>query len=108
MNTSKSSLENIVLTKQEQTLFKRFKNGQHIALQRDEAKCIWRFGLIEEHLEWDGSVQLPWDGTFKISDKGKHYLQFQQEKRKRKQIEWIRYIITTAIAVAAFIKSFFF
>lgn len=30
------------------------------------------------------------------------------EQRSRKIIEWVRYSITTAIALAAFIKSFFF
>lgn len=108
MNITKANFEDIVLTPHEKQLFKQFKNGKIIMISRDDAFCIRRFGLIEEHLVWVGSEQLPWDGTFVISDKGKHYLQYLKAARRKIQTDWIRYIITTAIAIAAFIKSFFF
>ncbi len=39
---------------------------------------------------------------------GRRYAEDYLEKRNAKIAEWVRYIITTAIALAAFIKSFFF
>ena len=39
---------------------------------------------------------------------GKKYVEDYFEKRNGKIVEWVRYSITTAIALAAFIKSFFF
>lgn len=43
-----------------------------------------------------------------INKSGITYPADTAERVREKRIEWIRYIITTAIAVAAFIKSFFF
>lgn len=43
-----------------------------------------------------------------ITFEGKIVLESEAKISKAKRNEWIRYTITTAIAVAAFIKSFFF
>ena len=47
-------------------------------------------------------------GVYAISDKARAVLQEGDRISREKAAEWIRYIITTAIALAAFIKSFFF
>lgn len=39
---------------------------------------------------------------------GKCYFEREADKSREKRVENIRYIITTSIALAAFIKSFFF
>ncbi len=43
-----------------------------------------------------------------LTNSGKCYFETKADRLDEKRVEWIRYIITTAIAVAAFIKSFFF
>ena len=43
-----------------------------------------------------------------ITFKGKAALESENKVSKEKRNEWIRYWITTAIALAAFVKSFFF
>lgn len=43
-----------------------------------------------------------------LTDEGKCYFERKADRSREKRIEWIRYIITTLIALAAFIKSFFF
>ena len=45
---------------------------------------------------------------FVISQRGKAELSRIGKGRKKEIYDWIRYGITTAIAIAAFIKSFFF
>lgn len=43
-----------------------------------------------------------------LTDAGKCYFEKKSDITREKVVEWVRYCITTAIAVAAFIKSFFF
>ncbi len=43
-----------------------------------------------------------------LTDVGKHYFETNMDLTHEKRVEWIRYIITTGIAVSAFVKSFFF
>lgn len=45
-------------------------------------------------------------GVYSISDKGRAELQERDEVSKEKAIEWVRYGITTAIAVIALIRTF--
>ena len=47
-------------------------------------------------------------GSYTISDAGLFALEKSSRADKRERVENLRYWITTAIAVAAFIKSFFF
>ncbi|GAC42779.1 hypothetical protein [Paenibacillus popilliae] len=48
------------------------------------------------------------DTPLEITFEGKIVLESEHKLSKAKRNEWIRYIITTTIATAAFIKSFFF
>ncbi len=50
-------------------------------------------------------THLPMDGKFQITAKGKIYLEGVSKKKKSQRLEWIRYGITTLIAVAALINS---
>lgn len=47
-------------------------------------------------------------GFIVCNQKGKIYIESIQSTHYKNIIEWVRYIITTSIALAAFIKSFFF
>ena len=40
-----------------------------------------------------------------LTDKGRHYFETNMDISHEKRIEWIRYIITTAIAIAAWITA---
>lgn len=44
-------------------------------------------------------------GVYCISDKGRAALQEEDNNSREKRVEWIRYIITTVIAVAALVTS---
>ena len=64
-----------------------------------------RHKLVEEdviHIPGYAGVK---QGTCRITPLGQDYLAYITTRRKEKNAEWIRYIITTAIAVAALIIS---
>lgn len=82
------------------------------------AEVYSRFGL-----DRDGLVSLtyeiqkcfyarkeePFENTILlINNAGKEAVEKHRASKQKDLIEWIRYGITTAIAIAAFIKSFFF
>ena len=48
---------------------------------------------------------LPMDGDFQITTKGKLYLEALTKKNHTNRMEWLRYGVTTLIAVAALINS---
>lgn len=50
------------------------------------------------------------DGTHDIrpTNTGRCYFERQHDLSRKEKIEWVRYAITTVIALAAFLKSFFF
>lgn len=66
-------------------------------------KVLQSMGLIT--YKWSAQ-----DGIYSIdlTDTGRCYFERQHDLSRKEKIEWIRYAITTAIALAAFIKSFFF
>ena len=41
-----------------------------------------------------------------LTEKGKHYFETNMDISREKKVEWIRYIITTLIALIALVKSF--
>ena len=55
-----------------------------------------------------GGGSLDYDNTYSVTEYGDGYIQYRKQHLREKRKEDIRYWITTAIAVAAFIKSFFF
>lgn len=44
----------------------------------------------------------------RLTDAGKCYFEKKADLTRKNIVEWVRYSITTAIAIAAFVKSFFF
>lgn len=40
-----------------------------------------------------------------LTDKGKHYFETKEDISREKRIEWIRYLVTTAISISALILS---
>jgi len=48
---------------------------------------------------------LPMNGQFQITTQGKIHLEIINKKKKSQILEWVRYEITTLIAVAALINS---
>lgn len=61
---------------------------------------------VLENLTSDGPIGI--DVLLEITYEGKIALESEQKLSRTKRLEWLRYIITTFIAAAAFIKSFFF
>jgi len=86
-----------------------------------EPKDLYAHGLphninathLVDTLRSMGLITYKWsaqDGIYSIdlTDTGRCYFERQHDLSRKEKIEWIRYAITTAIALAAFIKSFFF
>lgn len=68
-----------------------------------EFTCSDKFGY--DHIEGILGVM---PNSISLSDAGQQYLNRTTSLTKKERIEWVRYLVTTAIALAAFIKSFFF
>lgn len=93
----------MVLTKSELKLLKRIKKCGVATLTKEEARLIFGKGLVV-------LVSRPQEEMFSLSlsETGERYFTYRAQISHEKLAGWARYIITTAIAVAAFIKSFFF
>lgn len=99
--------DKIETTGSDLTLLKALRNEP---IQKGE-NCtrLIRLKLAIEQLEQRTPGCMPTgSGAVDITELGLDYLLYVGRKTKEKRTEWLRYTITTAIAVAAFIKSFFF
>lgn len=97
MEICHSTLSEIVLTKEEQRLLSRFSSGQLVHLPREEAHKIRRFDFIHEHIVWTkNGEQLPWDGTYQLSDFGEHFLAYKRENT----LSFVRRSVLVPIVVA--------
>ncbi len=107
---AKTEFAEIVLSKKEQKIFKQFKEGNTIKMDRNEAYCISRFSLIEQNITYTNGKQDPWDGSFKISDFGQHYRLYQREILLEKAVVWAVAIwgaVTGTVALAIDIVRLF-
>ena len=100
----------VLLDKRERKIFKRFKHSDTAVLTKDEFKLLRKKDLVKGVLGGQSdSFDITIDkGLCEISDNGRDYRLYKQFVAKSVAIEWVRYAVTTAIAVAAFIKSFCF
>lgn len=99
------SFSEIKLTRSERLCLECLDRGKITVTGENEPelKRLFRHGLA--HPVWQQSKDSPRQAA--ILPRGTDYLAYLNASRTQKRAEWIRYIITTAIAVAAFIKSFF-
>ena len=96
--------DQIVLTKDERTALKKIHRDQVSFRVYDPYDALWKHRLIAgKRSNSDANVI-----AVRITDTGLRYLLYLKGKQAAKRNEWIRYGITTAIALAAFVKSFFF
>lgn len=87
------------LTSKQRAMLRRTKKGVSIAsLNNEEQEML--FYLVNSRL-CESRCDLGGDGFYKITNAGHSAISYYRQDR-------LRYAITTAIAVAAFIKSFFF
>ena len=95
----------IKLTRSEQSCLKRLDQGKVLVTDENEPdlKRLFRHKLACP--VWQQDRSLPRQAA--IRPRGIDYLAYLSASRTQKRGEQIRYIITTAVAVAAFIKSFF-
>lgn len=75
--------------------------------EREIAEQLRRKGLIKRN-HVAGGNPLDYSGAYSLTDSGLEYIQYRKQYARHRRVDMIRYIITTAITVAAFIKSFFF
>lgn len=97
------SFSEIKLTRSEQLCLERLDRGKVVVTGENEPdlKRLFRHGLA--YPVWQQSKDLPRQAA--ILPRGKDYLAYLNASRTQKRGEWIRYIITTAIAVVALIVS---
>lgn len=70
------------------------------------AKRLHNSGLISSVAPADAAFDLSYPGAYlSITDAGVSFYLSHKRNRRSKIAEWIRYIITTAIAAAAFVLS---
>ena len=92
----------IEITASELRLLKQLAGGPRIKSDRFER--LIRFGLAREMFVVQTPGGMPVSGdTVEIDDPGRDYLIFVAAKKHDKKVEWIRYVITTVIAVAAIV-----
>lgn len=93
---------NIILTKDELRILNKL-NKQNSYIE-DEKTCsiLTYHGLIEQIYDnVDGNHNLIFGGTCKISEYGERYLVYLKRIRSKTIWEWIRYAVTTLIAILA-------
>lgn len=74
----------------------------------DQCERLLRYRLVkEERRHIPGCAGEPL-GVCRATDLGRDYLVWHNDKCRARLWETIRYCVTTGIALAAFIKSFFF
>lgn len=80
--------------------FKKYKLPKHINLQRT-LEVLFAMGYISYFPQSNGYC---FDIT--LTHEGQWFFEREAAERATRQSEWIRYIITTLIALAALVKSF--
>ncbi|MEN6568284.1 MAG: hypothetical protein ABFC57_18520 [Veillonellales bacterium] len=100
------SCDDIVLSKDEIKSLKKLEKSGDMPLPNDIAKPLNKYNFVYQCSdEQDSLGQQIHNGKYQINDNGKRYLIYHNKTNKTKMIEWIRYLITTAIAVIALIIS---
>lgn len=96
----------MVLSKAEIKTLKKLNKSGDIPLPNDIAITLYKNNFVYQCSdEQDSLGQQIHNGKYHINDNGKRYLIYHNKTNKTKMIEWIRYLITTAIAVIALIIS---
>ena len=96
--------DQIVLTRDELKDLKKAYRGKLRFRHIDPNDALIKYGL----LFCRRGKENPEVAAVRITDKGRRYVIYMNQRAAFRRVEWIRYIITTGIALAAFIKSFFF
>lgn len=92
----------IELSKQELLLLESLKASPNPQLGSSSYDRLSKLGLVQYFCH--GGERDPLH--VRITDKGVDYLAFRKARTNDKRVEWIRYSITTAIAVIALLKAF--
>ncbi|GEM_PF-6859132 len=96
----------IILNKNEIILIKKLKK-QYLHIEDDSViQTLSKYQLIQKVYDGiDHDFNLIFNGDFEITDFGKRYLIYLERINKNSFWEWVRYIITTLIAVSALFIS---
>jgi hypothetical protein len=97
----------IVLAKEELKCLKKINKSKiPSVINQDIMFSLVDYSLIKQVITGQDDYGTPiTDGSCEINDKGKRYLIFLKQKARPSKAEWIRYGITTIIAIAALIVS---
>lgn len=97
----------VVLTKGQQNIFKKFNKNDSVILTISEYEIMYPTGLLLKSIGGkDPSYFITIkSGLCKLSYRGLLYRAYLHKIKTKNRAEWIRYIITTVIAVCALVLS---
>lgn len=99
-------VSDVFLTYNEVHSLKKLENSNTIKNSKHIDRLL-RYELIQLNYSQLSPGNMPThNGTFSITDFGKDYLLYLRKFNRMKFFEWVRYLITTAIAVIALIRTF--
>ncbi|MDD6880675.1 MAG: hypothetical protein PUE18_03775 [Firmicutes bacterium] len=98
-------IENIILSAEEIRILKQLKKHDAVYINRADAQNLSHNKLIQQNLKWINSEQVPWDGTWIITENGINFLKHNFETKKRFYFVELRAWITLAISIASFILA---
>ena len=105
---SQTDFSKVVLTREEERVLEKFKHKKIVELTKNEIDILSNTNLIENPFknlsEFLGDT-IPDTALCELSEHGEKYLKSCKNLRNKQLIEWIRYAITTSIAIAALLVA---
>ena len=96
----------IILTKHELKILKSLNKRGELIINDIDFDDLYHYGLIRHVMTGtDEYGDMKNTGASRIKDKGARFLIYVKQSKDRRKIEWIRYIITTCIALSALVIS---
>lgn len=100
------NFQEVILKKEELKTLKALKKKPLRIEYNDVEHTLLAYALAKiVIIGTDENNNLITGGTYTITDTGERYLIYRNEIRNKKISEWLRYIITTAIAIIALIRT---
>lgn len=100
------NFQEVILNKDELKTLKTLRDKAIYIDNKAVEHTLSAYYFIEQTIvDADKYGDLISDGTYMISGRGERYLLYLSKIRKNRIFEWLRYIITTAVAIIALIRT---
>ncbi len=102
----KIDFDKILISRSEKKALRKLQKYGLVELDKETFNYFFINDLVYQHgTECDAFGSIIPDGRCQLSETGKRFCLYRKAVISAKRIEWARYLITTAIAVAALIAS---